>query len=407
VKPRTAAEGVLALGLALAVLATAAMFGSGRGRDADLRSSSWNDDRRGAHALYLLLGDLGVPVERSAEPPTVAAPTDRTLVVLAPSWAVTKTEAAALLDWTARGGRLVVVDAPSTPPALTVDVDVLLHPLGLQTKPALGSTEESATTTTRDEWRREMRALTWPARLVLAEHEPEKRDPRAGESDDLVANDQGTIATLVPFGEGEVVAIADESLFANEQLGHGDGAVLAARLLVAPGRTVVFDEFHHGFTPTGTRADLVERLAGMLVHTWLGRALVLLGVAGLVYAAGAAVRLGAPLPEPRPARRAMREHADALGRLFEGAHASHEALEILSSGVRRTCGARAGYAPGLPPAEFRRRLDRSLAPAAKELASALATAEAAAERPSVKDVELARIAANLAAAKRRFLHGGS
>jgi hypothetical protein len=145
----------------------------------------------------------------------------------------------------------------------------------------------------------------------------------------------------------------------------------------------------------------------MLVSTWVGRALLVVALAGLVYAAGAAVRLGAALPAPPPERRALREHADALGRLFENARASREALEILASGVRRVCGARAGFPSGLPPAEFRQRLARSIAPGAQRLAAALEDAEAAGVRPSVKDVELARIAANLAAAKRRFLHGGS
>ncbi|MCE9637980.1 MAG: DUF4350 domain-containing protein [Planctomycetes bacterium] len=434
-RTRSSVEGLLALLLALAVLATAVVFGSSKNRDADLRATSWNDERRGAHALYLLLEDCGVPVARETAPPASIAdsPTARTIVVLAPSWAVSKAEARSLLDWAAKGGRLVVVDAPSTPPAQMIDVDPLLHPAGLETKNASGKGDDVKVLD--GEWAADVADVHWSPRLVLhdrnaavapvvvtpappgapatpsapnpAESTATPTDERASPPETLVESADGPLVARVRFGAGEVVAIADAQLLANETLGRGDNALLVVRILSDPARSAVaFDEFHHGYTATGVRAGFVERLAGMVVHTWVGRAFLLVALAGLVFAGGAAVRLGAPLPEAAPPRRALREHADALGRLLEGAHASREVLEILGSGAGRVCGARAGFAPGLSPAEFRNRLDRSLAPGARELAAALADAEASSLKPSVKDVELARIAANLAAAKRRFLHGG-
>ena len=57
---------------------------------------------------------------------------------------------------------------------------------------------------------------------------------------------------------------------------------------------------------------------------------------------------------------------------------------------------------GMSSREFVRRLRESTAPAAAELAAAIEQADTV---RAGKDVEMARVAANLAAAKRRFLHG--
>jgi hypothetical protein len=404
-RARAGSEGAIALVLAVLVIATAAVFGSDRTSEVDPRCSTWVDDRRGAHALYLLLEHLGLRPERHFDPPSADAATGRTHVLLAPSWPVTKSEAAALLDWTARGGRLVVVDAPSAPPQLTVDVSPVLRPLGLETRPAGGRAHD--VTVVPAGWTRETRRVEWPARLVLATRDAGDRDPRAGAPETLVSGPEGELAVRIPFGEGEVVAVADDGLVANESLGRGDNAVLAVRLLDASARPVVFDEFHHGFTPTGPRASLPARIAGLIVETWPGRALLLLTLAGLVHVLGAAVRTGAPLAEPPPSRRAFREHADALGRLLEGARASRDALVVLLDGARRTVGSRIGAGPRATAAELRARLGRSVAPGARELSDAVGEAAEAADRGDVKDVELARLAANLAAARRNFVRGGS
>ena len=431
---RSTAEGVLAIALAIAVIAAAVVLGSDHSGEADLRSSTWVSQQRGARALFLVMESLGLDPVRVVDPPRADAPTDRTIVLLAPSWPVTKPETAALLDWVERGGRLVVVNAPSVPPALSVDVDALLTPLGLESRPAGGAA--LAVKVADESLARAAREVRWPARLVLgpiASRSPATppdpgvmpvpetpdpptppppvaqkppRDARAGDAVDLVTNSEGTLATRVPFGAGEVVAVADESIFANDRLDEGDNAVLAIALVGGrPGGTS-FDEYHHGFTPTGTRAGLLERIGALLVGTWIGRALLVLGLAGLVYAGGAGIRLGAPLPEPAEPRRSMREHADALGRLLDGAKASRESLTILVDGVRRTVATRIGLSPAATPADLCERLGRSAAPDAAELAAADSAATGAASRGTEEDAEFARLAANLGAAKRRFRHGG-
>jgi hypothetical protein len=165
----------------------------------------------------------------------------------------------------------------------------------------------------------------------------------------------------------------------------------------------VFDEFHQGFRDEGAQGRIGAALAALLVGTWPGRAVLVLLFAGALALAGRAVRLGAPERGRPPPRRALSEHAEALGRLFETARARAATLSILAAGARRVTGPRVGIPAALPAPEFARRLRASPADGAAELADALARADAA---KASKDVEMAEIAANLAAAKRRLLHGG-
>jgi len=399
---RTSVEGAVALVLAVAVVVAAAGLGGGKSREADLRASTWVNERRGTRALFLLLEGLGLGPERFLAAPDAASRKDRTFVVLAPSQPITREHAEALLDWTAEGGRLVVVDAPSAQ-TLTVDCTPLLAPAGLATEPVKGG---FATPEVEDlDWIDGVEELDWPGRIVLSDGDPGRRDPRAGDWETAIGSSAGAVAARVPFGEGEVVAVADARLLDNENLRRADNAVLAVNLLVGDGsRRVVFDEFHHGFGE-GSPAGVTARLFAMLWTTWPGRALLVLLLAAVVRALGEGVRFGAPDEEPRPRRRALVEHADALGRLFEGARASRTALEILLAGVRRATGPRVGLPAHVPPAEFRAHLERSSARGARDLAEALAAAEAASVNPRLKDVQFAEVAARVAAARRRYMDG--
>jgi hypothetical protein len=213
------------------------------------------------------------------------------------------------------------------------------------------------------------------------------------------------LAGRFAYGEngGEVVVVSDASLLDNEALGREDNAVLAVRLVAGRG-AVVFDEFHHGYRDDGDGDQLESALAAMLFGTWPGRALLVVVLGAALRLAGAAVRLGAPQRDRPPPRRALSEHAEALGRIFEKAGARRETLAILAAGARRVTGPRAGIPASLAPAEFVRRLRLAQAPAAAGLADALERADSP---RTAKDVEMADVAANLAAAKRRYLHGGS
>jgi hypothetical protein len=390
---------VLAIGAALAGLGAA--FGSS-GRDADdLRLSSMNDARHGLRALYLVLEEIGAGPRRQRTAPAADDPTDRTLVLAAPSAPVTRRETARIVDWVGAGGRLVVVCGGVVPGAAAPYESPVLDAFGVSRDPHRRIAGD-ALVIGDSALGEGLGRVEWPAQWAVA---AETAPSGAGAFEELLSSGGRCLAGRRKFGGsgGEIVVVADAGLLDNEALGRGDNAVLAARLLL--GRpSVSFDEFHHGFRDDDAAAELTSALASMLVGTWPGRALLVAALGGAVWILGAAVRLGAPERDRPPPRRALAEHAEALGRIFERAGARREALAILAAGARRATGPRAGVPSSLPPAEFVRRLRTAQAPGAAELADAIERAEAP-RTPKV--VEMAEVAANLAAAKRRFLHGGS
>jgi hypothetical protein len=379
------------LGAVLVVLGVS--FGAPKRTD-DPSASTFNDSRDGLRALHLVLDDVGATPRRLTRAPAADDPTDRTLVVAAPTETITKRETSQLVDWVDAGGRLVIVvggpEAGANHPKFLAAFDVLENPFAPAARDPLKIEDAGLA--------EGIGKIDWTVSRSIAAQEGVEQ---------LVTKGEHCLVGRMTRGEegGEVVVVADCGFLSNESLGKLDNAVLAVRLLLGrasdEGR-VVFDEFHHGRRDDGASGDVGAALAAMLVDTWPGRALCVLVLAGALAIAGASVRLGAPERERPPPRRALSEHAEALGRLFETSRARAVSLRILAAGARRAAGPRAGILASLPAAEFARRLRASPAPGASDLADALREADAA---RAAKDVAMARIAANLAAAKRRFLHG--
>jgi len=385
-----------ALTLCAALIAFGVAFGAPKKTD-DPRASTFVDSRGGLHALHLVLEELGAKPRRLLHPTTSADATDHTLVVANPSAPFTKREVDRAVAWVEAGGRLVVLGGPPALGTVTSYATPLFAAFGANEIAARsgGDRFHVADATLGSALGR----LEWPATHALS-------GPDGATT--LVSRGPDALDLRVESGDhgGEAVLVVDDKLFTNESLGAFDDAVLAVRLLVArpsdEGR-VVFDEFHHGFTDGGGAGDLTSAILAMLVGTWPGRAVLVLALAGMISLAGASVRLGAPERGRPPPRRALSEHADALGRLFEASRGRAVALSILAAGARRATGPRAGIPAGVGAAEFARRLRASASVGAAELADALVAADSA--RPG-KDVQMADLAANLAASKRRYLHGG-
>jgi uncharacterized protein DUF4350 len=403
---RVELSAVVILGVGLVALGVA--YGSAATED-DTRASSFVDARRGLHALHLVLERCGGRPGRVQEPVAASDAVDRTLVVAAPSRALTQRETKELLDWVELGGRLVVV--PGAPQgAAGVDMaSTLLRAVGIaDTGRAVRARADSVLAPALGEGLN----LDWNASRSLVP--VSAQDARTKLPATLVAAEDATLVSEAAFGErgGAVVVVADTGLFDNERLRLADNSVLAVRLLLGRGGDagrVDFDEFHHGFRSSGAAADIFDALLSTLRHTWPGRALLVLAAAAGLALFGAAIRFGAPDPDPAPSRRALAEHAEALGRLLEKARARREALEILAAGTRRVVGPRVVLPASLSAAEFARRLAASAAPGAGRLAKSLeraAAIERGGSHRTVRDSELAAAAAELATERRRFLHGG-
>lgn len=396
---RTEIAIAVALVALLAALGTA--FGSKTQDAADPRRSTFVDAPRGLHALDLVLAAVGSEPRRAMSPPAASDPVDHTLVVAEPSVPLTRRETDEIVKWVDAGGRLVVAASPTGVPG--GGTDALLAEFGVTARPAAaapdGHVEIVDTGIAHD-----VGGVDW--RTGTAIDVIDAASPPAFEKIAVAAG--SCVAARVRRGDndGELVVLAGAGFLDNESLGRADNAVFAVRLLLArsyDGGSVVFDEYHHGFSDAGAEDHVVGVMLAMLFGTWPGRALLVIALAGLVWLAGAGVRFGAPAPEPPAPRRAMSEHADALGRIFAKARARRESLRILAAGARRVAGARLGIPGTISSPAFVARLRGLKSPGAADLADAIERAESGRE---AKDVQMAEAAANLARARRRFLHGG-
>ena len=379
----------------------------------DLRASTFVNDETGLRALYLTLEAAGLDVQRSYEPVQADEPTDRTLVLAAPTDPLLDREIDSLLDWVDAGGRLVVVHEPSAPPLFVVYTSDLLLALGRRSMHFLQHDVITKATLHPDlphqglrfNWRSRRRLMAVDEKHL--EPHQRRKDPRVGAATALVSAWGVPFAEEIELGAGSVVLIADTLGLDNGNLHVTDHAILAADLLAGPdGREaqIVFDEFHHGFRPDGQKDDLAAALLALLLHSWPGRAVLALLLAMGVFVAGRTVRFGAPLPKERSRRRELTEHTTALGQVYATARARTAALRLIAAGARRRIGTRVGLSARMSPAEFDRRLGGCAAPGAAELARALTAAQSA---QGHSDSELVQLAHDLTNAKRRFTHGRS
>jgi hypothetical protein len=133
-----------------------------------------------------------------------------------------------------------------------------------------------------------------------------------------------------------VVAIADPTFLRNDVLRKTAGAVLAVRILesIDPSRhsPIIFDEYHQGYGEMPSQMDVIREA---LLETAWGRAVLQIGVAGLLYLLVIGVRPIAPVSRARYERRSPLEHVGALSRAYEAIGATRLAVQRLVRGVRR------------------------------------------------------------------------
>ena len=104
---------------------------------------------------------------------------------------------------------------------------------------------------------------------------------------------------MAPAGRGALIVVGTVAPFLNGQLGIADNGRFALALALSDGRSVAFDEYHHGYHPTDDALVLLER-------TWPGRALVLAAVAIFLYLVLTGRHLGLSIPlDPRPPRSSL------------------------------------------------------------------------------------------------------
>lgn len=195
-----------------------------------------------------------------------------------------------------------------------------------------------------------------------------------------------TLAAMTREGTGTLVVVGSLAPFVNEYLAVADNGRFALSLAAAgfgAGRSIGFDEYHHGAHPS-------PELMAVLQRTWLGRAMLLAGALVFVYLWWSGRRFGPPLPaDPRPPRSSL-EYIRGFAGLLRRSGRDEIARERLRRDLRLGLAIRYGLDPATP-------LDRILATADADdpVLAADARATDAALTRRLRDSDLLRTVARI------------
>jgi len=170
-------------------------------------------------------------------------------------------------------------------------------------------------------------------------------------------NDRPVAIRAEYVGGRTVTLVADDGLFRNRTLRRTAAGPIMLGLVTPRYRRVVVDEFHQGFSTTGTSlAGAMLAWSGRSPWGWIVWQLVAVGVIALV---ASGIRFGPARQVIVRRRRSPLEHVRALATALAAARGHETAVRLMAQGLRRRL-SRAGRAG---PAD----LDRWLAGLADSL----------------------------------------
>lgn len=357
IEPLYIASAVLLLLTVVVVLA----LGSGPAGTESRSGSAYDESQGGAAALRRLVTSLGATartIEGSAFDPGDA----KVLLLIGASELVTEGDVARIRDFVRTGGTAVVATD------LGLAEGSLLSAYGIRVAGvAAPGRHDLASAAFADP----------PARSLVID----RGVTLAGANADVIATDgRSPLVVAVREGSGLLVVSGSTWPFLSGGLADGDNAraVLALLRPALGGRTLAFDEYHHGVHPSSDLLVLVER-------TWPGRALIFIAVVTLLYLALSGRRLGPPIPlTVRPARSSLeyvRSFAGLVRRSGRGEIARRRLRADLRTGLARGL--------GLDPATPFDRVLVALAARDPDRAARARAADEALARP-LRDAELLR-----------------
>ena len=257
--------------------------------------SSWSTGTGGSWAVYHLSMSLGARPERVTGSDLPAAlRAGATLVEYQPTVTFSRSAARAIVTFVRSGGRLVLAGG-----ALAV-VRPLLSRLGLD---ATGRLPARVL--------REQLPLGGTTPLLVEMGAGPGYAASTPAALPLLGGAPRPAAEVALLGEGEAIVLDSGYPLSNLGLRRAQDGLFAARALgLAGGRTVLFDEIHHGY-------QLGDGTAALLWGTTLGASGVVLAALCLLFLASAGRRLGRPLPTAQLlARRGTEDHLEAVANLY-------------------------------------------------------------------------------------------
>lgn len=335
---------LIVAGLLIAAISTIALLVSPPSTSPSLGiPSTYSADSGGAKAAYLLLGDLGYPVERWVRPPQElpeapaagessesAEGPARTLLVLAdPIIPASSEEKSSLLKFVRQGGQVLMTGAPNNmlaPPSALISskreaVEEKTYAAELPSPFTRGAPEISMRANTR-----------WAA--------------RSGYHMRYYGDKDGGTVVIYTIGNGRVVWWADSGPLTNYGLTEASNLMLFLNSIGAPAsRRILWDEYYHG-----------ERMG---FWSYLGRTPIPWSMAqlGLVMAAALFTfgrRNGPVRPLGKESRLLPLEFVETLGDLYERKGGAAEALGVAYQRFRYVLLKRIGLPPAASPQEIQR-----------------------------------------------------
>jgi hypothetical protein len=328
----------------------------GKGRD------SFGTTASGHRAIFELLEELKVPVDRGLVPPSsLIKEKDATVVFWGPDPQIIAAEPAFLnqmKEWIRNGGKVIVAVGQTPPPLfrgmrpkLGKDDAQLLEQLGLPdvtTMVSLLVTDgnpgqfhnfDVKSDGALSHLNSHVKQLAAPAQVFQEMEIEGKRTPDGSLYHEKNDGTRHTFACVYKVEKGEVLVVSDAALFSNVVIAKKDNAVLAAHLLTSTGKPLVFDEFYHGLTIRGNPAWLMTRRPyGLLMGVMI--------LAALIWAWRESVRLGPSLDEKSISRRSIGEYLDAMAGLFHRGDCRQYTMRELKEGILWTLSRRLGLARG-------------------------------------------------------------
>jgi hypothetical protein len=147
------------------------------------------------------------------------------------------------------------------------------------------------------------------------------------------------LATAASVGGGQLIMVADSSVFSNALLASADNAQFALDVVGPGGRAVAFDEAAHGFGTGFGWGGLPLRAQWALI---IGAIAAVGWMWSRAWRFGPPERVGRALPPPR------RAYVDALATSLVRARPRYEAVSPVRTAVLERVAARAGVTPGVP-----------------------------------------------------------
>ena len=160
------------------------------------------------------------------------------------------------------------------------------------------------------------------------------RVPPVAEREILLLTSRGDLAAVrLRLENGrQVVLFGDVAPFQNRNLRRTTAGPLVLGLFAGRYDRVIFEEYHHGFGPSGSLAGAAFHWSTRSPWGWAVWQLAVVGVLALVFGA---VRFGPVRHAITRARRSPLEHVRALATALSAAGGHDEAIGAMVKGLRR------------------------------------------------------------------------